>query len=192
MQAPWPAGTGAGREVPRTGFVRRHPVLAPVGLIALVLGSAAGYRYWDYGGHFESTDDAFIPARQFSIAPEVSGYLTAVPVTDNQHVAAGGVIGRIDDRQYRIALAQAEAQVAAAEDNFGSVDAQIAQQQAAVAQAQAQVEEAQANLELARVTWGRDKQLVNLGWATAQQGRQTCRPSKPSRQLSRVHRRRSR
>ena len=43
-------------------------------------------------------------------------------------------------------------------------------QQAAVAQAQAQVEQVQANLELARVTWGRDKPLVNQGWASAQQG----------------------
>ena len=63
--------------------------------------------------HFESTDDAFIAARQFAIAPKVSGYVTAVPVTDNQHVDAGDVIARIDDRDYRVALEQAEAQVAA-------------------------------------------------------------------------------
>ena len=44
-----------------------------------------------------------------------SGYITAVPVTDNQHVVAGQVIARIDDRDYRTALAQAEAQVAAAQ-----------------------------------------------------------------------------
>ncbi len=62
------------------------------------------------------------------------------------------------------------AQVAAAESNIRSVDAQISGQQAAVAQAEAQVEQAQANLELSRVTWGRDKPLVNQGWATAQQG----------------------
>jgi membrane fusion protein, multidrug efflux system len=35
------------------------------------------------------------------------GYITAVPVTDNQHVAAGDVIARIDDRDYRLALEQA-------------------------------------------------------------------------------------
>ena len=157
-------------DKPRKGFLRRHPVLAPVGLIAVLLGSAAGYLYWDYAAHFESTDDAFIAARQFSIAPEVSGYLTAVPVTDNQHVAAGGVIARIDQRNFLTAVAQAEAQVAAAQESISSVDAQISAQQAAVAQAQAQVEQVQANLELARVTWGRDKPLVNQGWASAQQG----------------------
>jgi len=93
-------------DKPRKGFLRRHPVLAPVGLIAVLLGSAAGYLYWDYAAHFESTDDAFIAARQFSIAPEVSGYLTAVPVTDNQHVAAGGVIARIDQRNFLTAVAR--------------------------------------------------------------------------------------
>jgi membrane fusion protein (multidrug efflux system) len=62
-----------------------------------------------------ATDDAFIAARQFAIAPKVSGYITAVPVTDNQHVSAGDTIGRIDDRDYRIALDQAQAQVANAE-----------------------------------------------------------------------------
>ena len=65
--------------------------------------------------HYETTDDAFIAARQFAIAPKVPGYITAVPVTDNQHVATGKVIARIDERDYRTALAQAEAQVAAAQ-----------------------------------------------------------------------------
>ncbi len=41
----------------------------------------------------------------------MSGYITAVPVTDNQHVATGDVIARIDDRDYRIALEQANAQL---------------------------------------------------------------------------------
>jgi membrane fusion protein (multidrug efflux system) len=63
--------------------------------------AAGGYLYWDYAEHFETTDDAFIAARQFAIAPKV-------PVTDNQHVPVGGVIARIDERDYRIALEQAE------------------------------------------------------------------------------------
>src|SRR6202030_3578043 len=79
-------------------------------LLAAVLGG--GYLYLDYAERFQSTDDAFIAARQFSLAPKVSGYLTAVPVTDNQHVASGDVIARIDDRDYRIALEQAQAQLA--------------------------------------------------------------------------------
>ncbi len=157
-------------QSPRKGWLRRHPVLAPVGLMALLLAAAAGYLYWDHAAHFESTDDAFVAARQFAIAPKVAGYVTAVPVTDNQHVSRGDVIAEIDQRDYRNALAQAEGQVAGAEASIQSSDAQIAAQDAQIAASQAQVTQAQANLELSKVTWGRDKPLVNQGWATAQQG----------------------
>jgi membrane fusion protein (multidrug efflux system) len=96
----------------RRGLLRRSK-LAVVLALPLVLATAAGgYLYWDYARHFQSTDDAFIAARSFSLAPKVSGYITAVPVTDNQHVAAGAVIARIDDRDYRVALDQAKAQLA--------------------------------------------------------------------------------
>ncbi len=157
-------------EKPRRSFLRRHPILAPVGLIALLLAAAAGYLYWDHTSHFESTDDAFIAARQFAIAPQVAGYVTAVPVTDNQHVNKGDVVARIDQRDYLASLAQAQAQVAGAEAGIHNIDAQISTQDAQISAAQAQVGQAQANTELARVTWGRDQPLVNKGWATAQQG----------------------
>ena len=157
-------------QAPRKGFLRRHPVLAPVSLVALLIAGVAGYLYWDYTAHFESTDDAFIAARQFAIAPQVPGYVTAVPVTDNQHVDKGHVIAEIDQRDYRAALDQAKAQVTAAQAGVDDVDAQIAMQNAQIAASKAQVGQARANLELARVTWGRDQPLVNKGWAPAQQG----------------------
>jgi membrane fusion protein (multidrug efflux system) len=157
-------------EKPRKGWIRRHPVLGSLGLTALIFVAAAGYLYWDQTSHFESTDDAFIAARQFAIAPQVAGYVTAVPVTDNQHLDKGGVIAQIDQRDYRAALAQADAQVAAAQAGIHNIDAQIATQDAQIAANQAQVGQAEANMELSKVTWGRDKPLVNQGWATAQQG----------------------
>ena len=157
-------------QKPRKNWLSRHPVLAPLGLIAFLLAAAAGYLYWDHTSHFESTDDAFIAARQFAIAPQVPGYVTAVPVTDNQHVNKGGVIAEIDPRNYQAVLAQADAQVAGAEAGVRNIDAQISTQDAQIASAQAQVNQAQANLDLSKVTWERDKPLVNQGWATAQQG----------------------
>jgi membrane fusion protein (multidrug efflux system) len=157
-------------EKPRKSWLRRHPVLAPVGLVALLLAAAAGYIYWDHTSHFESTDDAFIAARQFAIAPQVAGYVTAVPVTDNEHINKGGVIAQIDQRDYLTASAQADAQVAGAQAGIRNIDAQIDTQGAQITAAQAQVNQAQANLDLTKVTWGRDKPLVSQGWATAQQG----------------------
>src|SRR5215469_15640882 len=114
---------------PRKGRQGRRLAYA-IALLLAVPAAASGYVYWDYAKHFESTDDAFIATRQFAIAPKVSGYITAVPVTDNQHVATGDVIARIDDRDYRTALAQAQAQAARDEASIQNIDAQISVQQA--------------------------------------------------------------
>ena len=113
----------------RRGFLRRRPVVSAIGAVLLAATLGGGTLYMNYTEHFDSTDDAFIAARQFALAPKISGYITAVPVTDNQHVAAGDVIARIDDRDYRVALAQAEDQVAAAQASIHNVDAHIDVQQ---------------------------------------------------------------
>jgi membrane fusion protein (multidrug efflux system) len=140
---------------PRAGLLRRHPFSVALGLILFIPVVAGGYLYWDNTRHFESTDDSFIAARQFSIAPEVSGYITAVPVTDNQHVNAGTVIARIDDRNYRIALDQ--------------VKAQLAHDQAVLAQAQTNLARYQFLVQqnsIARQTRDDQKYLVDQDKAT--------------------------
>src|SRR5262249_32584217 len=114
-----------GGDEPRTHLLRRHPMAFLLGLVLFTAAAGSGYLYWDYAEHFQSTDDAFIAARQFAIAPKVAGYVTAVPVTDNQHVNAGDVIARIDERDYRIALDQAQAQVASAQAGIQNIDAQL-------------------------------------------------------------------
>jgi membrane fusion protein (multidrug efflux system) len=144
-----PQDRGADGEV-RKSWLRRHPIAVAFALLCLLLAVPAGYLYWDYTSHFETTDDAYIASRQFGIAPEVSGYITAVPVTDNEHVDAGTVIARIDDRTYRAALAQAEAQIAAAKGSIENIDAQMDVQQAQIAADQAQLAQQQAALVFAQ------------------------------------------
>jgi len=143
-------------------------------LAALLLASVAGggYLYWDNAKRYETTDDAFIAARQFAVAPKVPGYITAVPVTDNEHVVAGQVIARIDDRDYRTALAQAEAQVAAAQASIENIDAQTAVQQAQVAQNQSQIEQAQAGLTFDQQQEVRYLDLARTGVGTVQNAQQ--------------------
>ena len=63
---------GAG-EKSRKGFLRRRPIATAFGLMFLAPSAGAGYLYWDNAAHFESTDDAFIAARQFSVAPQGVG-----------------------------------------------------------------------------------------------------------------------
>jgi membrane fusion protein, multidrug efflux system len=152
------------------GWLRRHRVV--VASAGLLLIAAAGYLYWDNSSHFEATDDAYIASRQFAIAPEVSGYITAVPVTDNEHVAAGGVIARIDDRTYRAALDQAVAQVAAARANIENVDAQLTVQQAQIDADQAQLSQQQASLVFAQQQAARYQYLAKTIAGTVQNAQQ--------------------
>jgi membrane fusion protein (multidrug efflux system) len=155
---------------PRKRWRRPAMILGGVLLAALLL--AAGALYWDDAAHFQSTDDAFIAARQIAIAPKISGYLTAVPVTDNQHVAAGEVIARIDDRDYRTALDQANAQVASGEAGIQNINAQIVVQQAQIDADQAQVTQAQASLTFAEQQASRYKDLARSGAGSVQDAQQ--------------------
>ena len=165
------AGDDSGDDAP-SGFRRRHPIAIAVVGIVIALVIAAGYLYWDYAGHFQSTDDAFIASRQFAVAPKVAGYITAVPVTDNQHVNAGDVIVRIDDRDYRVALAQAQAQVETAQANVQNIEAQITVQQAQINASQAQVDQAQANLVFAQQQAARYGSLAKTGSGTVEMAQQ--------------------
>ena len=80
------------------------------------------------------------------ISPKVSGYIAQVLVGDNQPVKAGQLLARIDDRDFRAALDQAQADVAAAEAAVRNLDAQIALQQPLIEQGTADVAAAEANL----------------------------------------------
>jgi membrane fusion protein (multidrug efflux system) len=156
----------------RNGPLRRRPVVSAIGALLFVAALGGGYLYLDGAERFQSTDDAFIAARQFSLAPKVSGYLTAVPVTDNEHVATGDVIARIDDRDYRVALEQAEAQVAAARASIENIDAQLNVQQAQISANQAQVDQAQAALVFAQQQAVRYEHLEQTGYGTVQNAQQ--------------------
>jgi len=76
--------------------------------IALVIGV-----YWYVtGGRIMSTDDAYVGAEKVGIATDVSGIVQEVDVTDNQHVADGQVLYRLDPRQFQIAVDNAKANLA--------------------------------------------------------------------------------
>ena len=160
------------RYGPAKGALRRRPFAFAGGLILLFVTLTAAYLYWDYTTYFESTDDAFIAARQFTVSPKVPGYLTAVPVTDNQHVAAGGVIARIDERDYRIAFERARAQVASSEASIQNIDAQIGVQNAQISANQAELHQAQAALVFAQQQNARYEHLAQTGWGTVQNAQQ--------------------
>ena len=157
----------------RRNRLREHWLLATVAVFLLIVAAIGGLLYWLSVRDYESTDDAFVAARSFSVAPKVGGYVTEVHVTDNQHVKAGALLARIDDRDYKIAVDQAKAQVAAAQANIDNIQAQIDSQHQQIDQAQAQVTQAEAQLKFSQQEEARAKDLVEKGAGTVQREQQT-------------------
>ena len=97
---------------------KRRIVLALVVLAAL-LGIGWGVKQWLYGRSHESTDNAQVDGHLVPVLAKVSGYITAVNVAENDHVRADSVLVRIDEREYAVKLAQADADLAAARATAG-------------------------------------------------------------------------
>jgi membrane fusion protein (multidrug efflux system) len=87
-----------------------------------------------------STDDAYVNSRQVGISTDVAGIVSQVEVTDNQHVAAGQVLYRLDLRQFRIAVDNAKANLAQVALNLASMKKNYGQLLSDAAAQQAQVE----------------------------------------------------
>ena len=83
-------------------------------------------------------------AKNATLSPKVSGYISLVAVEDNARVAAGDVIARIDDGDYRLAVQTARDQIAVQQATIDRLGRQTAAQQAAVDQAKAQLASAKA------------------------------------------------
>lgn len=80
----------------------------------LVLGLAIfiGRQLWVHYMQTPWTRDGRVRADIINVAADVSGYVTAVPVRDNQRVRKGDVLLQIDPAHYRLAVKQAQALVA--------------------------------------------------------------------------------
>jgi membrane fusion protein, multidrug efflux system len=115
----------------------RRVLLAGAAVALLATASWYGRDYWTVGRFLVSTDDAYVKADNTTIAPKVSGYLNQVLVADNERVKSGQVLARIDDRDFKVALDQAKADVAAAQAAVESKRAQLDVQQAVIASARA-------------------------------------------------------
>ncbi|WAJ26305.1 HlyD family secretion protein [Antarcticirhabdus aurantiaca] len=162
-------------EAPRkkASLLRRHPIWVLLAIVAIVALGVGGWFYWSVALEpYESTDDAFVDARSFPVAPQVAGSVIEANVADNQHVRPGDVLFRIDPRTYQAALDQAVAQVESAKAAIGSADAQIAAQEAQVAEAQAAVAQAEASLRFAEEDAARYQKLAQEGTGTVQTAQQ--------------------
>jgi membrane fusion protein (multidrug efflux system) len=151
----------------RSGRLKRILV---AGAAALVLATAGwyGWDYWTVGRFLVSTDDAYVKADNTTIAPKVSGYLADVLVGDNERVKAGQVLAKIDDRDFKVALDQAKADVVAAEAAVASKRAQLDVQQAVIEAAKATLDVDTAAKTFAEQENKRYTDLATTGYGSVQ------------------------
>jgi membrane fusion protein, multidrug efflux system len=147
----------------------RSMMLPIIGVALLSAGAWYGYNYWTDGRFLISTDDAYVQADMSFVSPKISGYVDQVKVSENQQVKAGDPLLTIDDGDYRIAVAQAEAQIATLAKTLDRIDAQTKAAQASLKQAQAQKVADQAAADNAARAQQRAAQLVKTHVGTQAQ-----------------------
>jgi membrane fusion protein (multidrug efflux system) len=127
----------------------RRPLMFALLPLVLIVG---GYFYVT-GGRVMSTDNAYVQADMVGLSTDVSGIVTEVLVRDNQKVAKGDVLFKLDDLQFRLALNRAEAQI-------GNTRNDLMALQASYRNMQTQVEQAKTDVEFNNVNFKRQQQLV--------------------------------
>jgi membrane fusion protein, multidrug efflux system len=125
--------------------------------LAMLAGTAwYGWDYWTVGRFQVSTDDAYVKADNTTVAPKVSGYLYQVLVGDNERIKAGQILAQIDDRDFKVALDQAQLEV----------------QQAVINAAKATIDVDQAALTFAAQENKRYSDLATTGYGSLQNAQQ--------------------
>jgi membrane fusion protein (multidrug efflux system) len=158
--------SGAAGDVtsPRKSQTRLAVMLS----VPLVIFAVALY-FWATSGKTVSTDNAMIDAPVVSIAPEVSGRIIEVRVSENQVVKAGDLLFRIDPVPYRIALLQAEAAVGNARVQVAQLGGTANSKDADVASKAADIAARASDVQLAEQTLDRQNALMKQGFTTRAQ-----------------------
>jgi membrane fusion protein (multidrug efflux system) len=154
--------------------LKRHPYAAAAAGILVIVVCIGGVLWWLNARNYESTDDAFIDARIVPISSQIAGQIVDLEVTDNQRVKAGGVLFRIDDRDYRAALDEAKALVEQADATIANLGAQIDAQQSRIDEARREVTQAHAALTFAQEQNARAQDLVLKGVGTVEAAQQAA------------------
>lgn len=152
---------------PRIGHEAAQPVAAKrsrIGRLILMLSvplllAAVGGWFWLTSGRYVSTDNAYVQADKIAISAQVSGPIVGVAVRENQPVKAGDLLFRIDPRPYRIALAKAEADIAAARVRVGEL-------RTAYGGTGADIAGAAENVRFAERALARQSELLEAGFTT--------------------------
>ena len=151
---------------------RRRNFMLPVIAILGVAGLVWGIRAFSYARAHETTDDAQVDGHIIPVLAKVGGYIDGVHMEENAHLGEGTLAVLIDTAEYKAKVAQAEADLAAAQAAAGArgvtgaafATVQTARNQSAAADAEIVAAKAnydKAKADLARLQTLADKQIIS-------------------------------
>jgi membrane fusion protein (multidrug efflux system) len=137
--------------------------------VILIAGIAFGVKEYIYYGKHVDTDDAQVDGNISPVVARVGGYVDSIAFEENTHVNRGQVLVKIDDRDYKVKLEQAQSAQVGASSGIGVNESQIYTNEANSAVAKANVESAQARLDKVNKDYQRYANLIKDGSITQQQ-----------------------
>ena len=157
-------------EAPSAGNSKRRTALTALTTVVVLGGLGWAAYEWLVASHYEGTDDAYVQGNVVQITPQISGTVQAIMADDTDFVKAGQPLIQLDPADARIALDQAEAnlaqtvrQVRGLYANNSALQAQVAVREADVAKAQSDLARAQAEVARANDDLKRRQSLVEGG-----------------------------
>jgi membrane fusion protein (multidrug efflux system) len=136
-------------------FGCRKMLLLAAGAVVL-----AGATYWYIRSTgFESTDDAAIEAHVVEVSPKISAHVKAVDFDDNYQVKRGDLLLELDARDFEVAVANADANLASVKSKLDEAEAQKKVAEAGLGEVKADLAGAQATAENAEADFTRNEQL---------------------------------
>ncbi len=150
--------------------IRPHGRLGKlIALLIIVAAIAIGVVALNRDTKFPSTDDATIDADVVHVAAAVGGRIVDLPIAENDQIAKGDVVFRIDPYPYQLAVQQAQADLEFAEAALETQRRVLSTQRSAAVVAGDQIKRAITNLELATRTVERLRPLAAKAYVPMQQ-----------------------
>ncbi|NVN91906.1 MAG: HlyD family secretion protein [Desulfuromonadales bacterium] len=114
---PEPAKNETAAAYPKSNGKKRRAMV--ILLVAVIVCGWIGIGWWIKAKTHIETDNAFIEAKTVALSSKVSGTVKRVLVNDNQFVKKGDLLVELDEVDYQVQVAKAEAGVGVAQNETG-------------------------------------------------------------------------